>query len=281
MSSDGPLGCTCHGSMLSVLFRYEEPPEGEVRFELGPGAYRREILRCQACGHCVSRHDMDMDALYRGQYVDATYGVSGLAASFDRIMALPPDRSDNVGRVRRLVAFGQRWFEPAERVPGLLDVGSGLGVFPVAIAREGWQCVALDPDPRAVAHCASRGVETLCADFLELDPREVGEFDVVTFNKVLEHVEDPVIMLTKALDVIASSGFVYVEVPYASLAAVDGSHREEFFIDHHHVFTPASMSMLAERSGFSVLEMEALREPSSKWTIRAFLRPHPSRSKTR
>jgi hypothetical protein len=37
------------------------------------------------------------------------------------------------------------------------------------------------------------------------------------------------------------------------------------------VFSPASVAMLAERSGFSPVVIERLREPSSKYTVRGFL----------
>ena len=49
--------------------------------------------------------------------------------------------------------------------------------------------------------------------------------------------------------------------------------REEFFIDHVHVFSTPPVVLLAERAGFRVAEVQRLREPSTKFTLRAFLRP--------
>ena len=69
--------------------------------------------------------------------MDATYAGTRLAATYERIMALPPERSDNVQRVGRISAR-----LPAGRV---LDVGSGLGVFPARMAQAGWQAVANAP----------------------------------------------------------------------------------------------------------------------------------------
>ena len=266
----GPLGCPCDGAMLAPLFHYDRPPDGEVAFEID-GPYRRDVERCAACGHCVSIHNLDMSDLYTGRYVDATYG-SGMRATFDRIVALPPDRSDNAGRVERLVTF-VRDHRPFGARPRVLDVGSGLGVFPHGIVAAGWDCVALDPDARAVEHCRERGIVAVCGDFLQADVAELGPFDVVTFNKVLEHVHDPARMLRRAVDLVGPGGFVYVEVPDAEAARVDGPGREEFFIDHHHVFSATSTAMLAERVGMQVLVLETLREPSTKYTIRAFLAP--------
>jgi hypothetical protein len=96
-------------------------------------------------------------------------------------------------------------------------------------------------------------------------------YDVVTFNKVLEHVLDPVAMLARAADFLIPGGFVYVELPDGEAAEKDGKEREEFFIEHYHVFSVASIAILSQRAGFTVNEIERLREPSGKYTLRAFL----------
>ena len=95
---------------------------------------------------------------------------------------------------------------------------------------------------------------------------------MVTFNKVLEHVVAPVDMLAHGRAFAKREGFVYVELPDAA-ATAEGPGREEFFIDHHHVFSPASHAMLMERAGFTLLALERLREPSGKFTLRAFAAP--------
>jgi hypothetical protein len=88
---------------------------------------------------------------------------------------------------------------------------------------------------------------------------------------VLEHVPEPVPMLARAGAWLAPGGFVYVEVPDGEAAARDGAGREEFFIDHWHAFSAASLAMLASRAGFHAAAIERLREPSGKFTLRAFL----------
>lgn len=264
------IDCPCENRYFEPGFRYEAPPGGEVRFPLA-GAYRREFRRCAACGHWMGFHALDLSGLYSGDYVDATYGsAEGLRRNFERIVALPAERSDNVGRVRRIAAFARERFGEA---PGrtLLDIGAGLGVFPHRMKEAGWRVTALDPDARSVVHLREHvGVGAVQADFLTASLEGLGRFDAITFNKVLEHVERPVAMLARARQSLASGGFVYVELPDA-LAAREGAGREEFFIDHHHVFSPASLALLAERAGFVPLAIERLREPSGKFTLRGFL----------
>ena len=275
--------CPCGNTAYEPVFVYHAPPDGEVRFPSASAGYHRVVSRCPACGHFVSRHSMDLSALYAGEYVDATYG-GAMRTTFERVTGLEPARSDNEGRALAVQAFAAAHLpalpdggeaEDAAQGPQvsrrqLLDVGSGLCVFAWRMQRDGWDCVALDPDERAVRHARDvAGVAALHADFMR-DAIE-GTYDVITFNKVLEHVVDPVAMLRRAHGLLRPGGFVYIELPDGEGAHADGPGREEFFIDHHHVFSMASMVLLAQRAGFCVQHTQRLREPSGKYTLRGFL----------
>ncbi len=271
----GPV-CLCGGTAFSTRFRYDEPPAGEIRFAFAAGqVYRREVVECRSCGHFLSVHIMDISKLYQGDYVDSNYGAAGLRASFDRITGLPPERSDNAGRVRRVHEFAfPRASSPG---PSVLDVGSGLCVFLNGMKALGWSATALDPDARSVEHArATVGVSAIHGDYLRCPVP--ARFDLVTFNRVLEHVAEPVPMLAKAAENLARGGTVYVELPDGEAAADGGKDREEFFIDHLHVFSPTSLAILARRAGFRVLRLERLREPSGKFTLYAFLEPEERRT---
>jgi SAM-dependent methyltransferase len=262
--------CPWDGNVLEEAFRYAAPPAGETRFAPEGTPYERVVLRCPACGHFVSHHDMDLGALYAGDYVGATYG-DRMRATFEKIVALPPERSDNAGRVTRVDAYARERGLKPDRA---LDIGSGLCVFLHRLAQHGWQGTAVDPDARAVAHAREVvGVNAICGDFLALD--DLGQFELVTLNKVLEHVDDPTAMLSRAGGLLSDGGLVYVEVPDGEAAAADGSGREEFFIEHLHVFSPASLAMLAARAGLSPLRIDRIREPSTKYTLVAFLEAAP------
>ena len=264
----------CSGA-LETAFHYDARPEGETQFEIPPERYRRSYAQCSTCGlYVADLGGLDLDELYAGAYVDATYSANGLSATFDRIMALAPERSDNAGRVARVVD----WLgEPGARI---LDVGSGLGVFPAGLRRAGQHAVvALDPDARAVEHTRGHaGVEAVLGDFMAAGELGLGRFELVTLNKVLEHVPDPVAMLARVREHLEPGGAVYVELPDGEAAAQDpdGQGREEFFIEHRYVFGPASLALLARRAGFDVRRLERLREPSGKYTVYAFLTPQTS-----
>ncbi|MGE0879157.1 MAG: class I SAM-dependent methyltransferase [Acidimicrobiia bacterium] len=264
----GGIECPCDSAHLRPRFAYDAPPPGETPFAFAC-AYRREYHECEACGHFVAAHDLDLSSLYDGAYVDATYGREKMRASFERVINLPPERSDNVGRAARVDAFARERATSGRR---LLDVGSGLGVFPRAMRLAGWDCTALDPDPTASELCGElAGVHAVCADFFAADPRQLGRYDAVTLNKVVEHVAEPVAMLRRAAAFVAEAGFVYIEVPDSAAADdADGPHREEFFVEHLHVFSPASLAASIARAGLHLVDIERLVEPSGKYTLCAF-----------
>lgn len=255
------------------VFVYTEPPPGEVGFKRpADQSYYREVWQFALSNHYVSCHNMQVATDYTGDYVSATYADdAGMLRTFQRIVALPPEKSDNAGRILRLREFAEKHFHRATGI-SLLDVGAGLGVFPHVVKQAGWECTALDPDQRAAQHIRENvGVKAICGNFMATE--NIGRFDIVTFNKVLEHVPDPVMMLRHAHDNLNPGGFVYLELPDGEMAAREGLGREEFFIEHLHIFSFASIALLANRAGFHPVVVERLQESSTKYTLRAFLRP--------
>jgi 2-polyprenyl-3-methyl-5-hydroxy-6-metoxy-1,4-benzoquinol methylase len=259
----------CDSSDFEEVFSYDAPPRGETYFDfIDLSTYSRKVIWCQDCGHFYNVHEMDLSQMYEGEYVDNTY-KGGMNKVFDKINALPPERSDNIGRVNCVLAFAKSRGLP--EIPDLLDVGSGLAVFPFRMKEAGWNCTALDPDARAGHHARDlAGVRSITGIFGEVEIRE--KFDVITFNKVLEHVPEPIEMLGHAANLLKPDGFVYIELPDGEEAVKEGEEREEFSLDHYHVFSKSSIGRLCRHAGFQVLEIERLREPSNKFTLRAFIK---------
>lgn len=285
MTTATTITCTmCASTDTHIVFKYSAAPDGETTFGFFKDRpYERTTWRCETCGHFINEVPIDLDRLYDADYVDSTYGnAAGIAAQYHRIMALPPEKSDNYARVQRVANYTSnqlgRSRPYAEPAPTLLDVGSGLAVFPARMKAEGWQVTALDPDPRAVHHARTTcQVDAIRADFMDELP-EIGPFDLVTFNKVLEHVPDPVAMLARTQGLIAPGGLVYVELPDGEMALREGSGRNEFCLAHRCAFSMTSISMLMTRAGFESLLLERVHEASSKFSLRAFGRVNQTSS---
>jgi SAM-dependent methyltransferase len=135
----------------------------------------------------------------------------------------------------------------------------------------GWLCTAIDPDPVACDHIARRvEVETICGDFLRMDVHAMGDFNLISFNKVLEHVENPSEMLAIGKGLLGLRGVVYIEVPDGDSAFQADPAHEEFFIEHHHAFSISSLALMVQRSGLTCLEIKRIIDPSGKFTLYCF-----------
>lgn len=269
-----PLNCECKGIYMKSLYHYSEPPPKEIRFAVSSeNIYKRDLLKCTLCGHYSSIHDLNLESMYTNNYVSSNYqDDDGIRKTFERIIALPPEKSDNLGRVQFVQKFAENYFRTENfQNKKILDIGSGLCVFLYRMKGYGWDCTALDPDVRAANHAKINvGIKSVVGDFMIISHME--KYDLITLNKVLEHVEYPVEMLAKTKSYLNNNGIVYIELPDGEMAETEGKDREEFTIDHPHNFSIISAAKLIAKAGFTVLKMERLKEPSTKYTIRAFIR---------
>ena len=263
-----PVLCPmCSFDKFSLVHIYNTPPCREVRYPFSETNYYRELWRCNGCGHIVSVHDMDDSHLYDGEYNRSTYqGYDGIVSNYQRIMALPENKSDNLVRVGRILDF----FRMKGDQNSVLDIGSGLCVFLSRMKENGWSCTAVDPDFDAIEHAEKTiGIRGISGDYSQVKVSD--HFNLITFNRVLEHVRDPMELLMKAKDNLSSHGTIYIEVPDGESAIREGADREEFFIEHLHIFSMTSLAHLIQNAGYSGISIHRAVEPSSKYTLYAFL----------
>ncbi len=265
------LTCICGSCDFSLKFSHDKPAKGDKVFFPIEDDYLHEIHECARCGHFLAWNSFDDAVLYDGQYVQTTYGDK-LKATFEKIINLPHESSDNAARVDNILQYMGEYF-PDNSPKSVMDVGSGLCVFlhQMRKLKPDWQYLAVDPDPVQSAHARDTvGIDAVQADFMELDNRD-NSYDFISFNKVLEHVPNPVSMLSKTKSYIKEGGLVYVELPDGSEAAKEGADRQEFYVEHLSAFSMPSITILAERAGFVPLKIERIRDPSRKYTLRAFM----------
>jgi SAM-dependent methyltransferase len=258
----------CGSSEAQLCATIASRPAGEVDYHIPPDRYYRRIFRCHRCGVFFNDHSCLPASFYEGAYNEASYG-SRFLARYEAVMALPAERSDNKQRAARLHAFLQSRGRIPERTR-VLDIGAGLCVFPAEMLRHGYRAYAIDPDPRVVRHALEVvKVEHAWAGSVENLPAN-ETFDLVTLNKVLEHVRRPLDGLKSARSAVSRpEGAVYVELPdgEAAAAAEGFVDRSEFYVEHLTAYGPQSIRWLVEHAGLRIVELSRLREPSGKYTI--------------
>ncbi len=147
-----------------------------------------------ACAAITSRDTRSTPSSTAANYHTAAHGE--LRATFRPNHGAARSRvRHNAARVRRVVDFAQgrlRWARACS------TSGRGSASFLARLQEHCFAGTALDPDPAAVEHARAVGVDAIEGDFMSAG--STGTFDLVTFNKVLEHVEDPVGMLARGRD---------------------------------------------------------------------------------
>jgi SAM-dependent methyltransferase len=255
-----------------LVANLQHKPTRETDFGIRTDRYRRKIYQCQICSVYYNQQDMLGPDIYWQSYNEATYRRK-LADTYLRIRSLPESQSDNKQRVRRVMDFSAQRGRLPEQT-SILDVGSGLCVFLGELKEHGFVCYCIDPDPLSVQHALDYArVDSAHMGTLD-DYRTGRQFDIISFNKVLEHVPDPARILSLARPLLAPGGCIYVELPDGAAALAQGGSavdREEFYIEHYTVFTPQALEFLSRATALTCLELGRLHEPSDKYTLFSFL----------
>ena len=258
-------------SQLSKMTKLTNPPKNEVKFKfLKNQEYNREIWKDLSTSHMFNVTKYNHEQFYEDDWVTSTYSnITGVENTFKKITSYNYNDSDNKQRSDRVDTFCSH-YSLNKSICKALDVGSGLAVFPYEMKKKGWDISVCEPDLRLIDFAKGKlGIPGFKSGFLDLKVDQ--SYNLITFNKVLEHIEHPESFLLKAKKLAANNCLYYIEVPDAESAEIFGYEREEFFIDHMHVFSILSISYLARFCKLKILKIERIIEPSGKFTIYAFL----------
>jgi SAM-dependent methyltransferase len=92
----------------------------------------------------------------------------------------------------------------------LLDVGSGTGSLVLRARELGWMAEGVEPDGAAVRAAQARGAPTTHGT---VDSLQLGAYDVITLNHVIEHVHEPTDVLRTCRRVLRPGGSLWLATP--------------------------------------------------------------------
>jgi hypothetical protein len=130
-----------------------------------------------------------------------------------------------------------------------------------------WQCLGVEPDPRAAAHL--RQLEKFAVvEAMYLGQPELRGFNLVTLNKVLEHIEQPLPFLLQVVQsLVPDDGLLYVEVPDKLTTRLRSPQDNILGALHCHLYDPTGLELLC---------VNRVAEPSGKLSVYAFAAPAES-----
>jgi SAM-dependent methyltransferase len=192
--------------------------------------------------------------------------------SFESISIRAPDFYEKAyfhgrrsGRDRRFahrVRKARRWIASVLEfvdARSLLDIGCSFGYVIEAGKRLGLASAGVDLSAYAVQVCRQRGHRAEVGS-LEKLPFSDGEFDAVIMKHVLEHTPTPQTALAEVRRILSPGGAVLIALP--NLMYWKGQYRrrdyryfrpDDLGQQHYVYYTPASLSMLLQRSGLEVV----------------------------
>jgi 2-polyprenyl-3-methyl-5-hydroxy-6-metoxy-1,4-benzoquinol methylase len=142
----------------------------------------------------------------------------------------------------------------------LLDIGAGTGAFVHTMQTGGWQVTGLEPDATAANQALLKyNIQLQAADNIYT----IGdhEFDAITMWHVLEHVHNLHGYFKRFGELLQPSGVLVIAVPnYTSTdASIYGKQWAALDTPRHlYHFSPASMELLANAHGFTLIAKKAM-----------------------
>lgn len=232
MAGDACAGCGATRSR--ILFEAADSDTGTERFSL---------LRCEECDLVRTAPALTPAELGR-YYSDAYYGTPG--------RKFMPLAEHGVGyatrlRARRLARRLRRHDPAATRV---LDIGCGRGLLLKCLAGDGYRCFGTEIGECRVA--PHSGVRVWIGGVEALDPRKAS-FELVSICHVLEHMENPRMVLEACSRVLKPGGVLAIDVP--NFSSWQASLFREYWLHldlprHRFHFTRTCLERLLADCGF-------------------------------
>lgn len=221
------------------------------------------IRACRACGHQILQHcpplPFDSDDEFEPVVLDRY------------IRAMKESRQAAARTILAAVAAERR-------SPGaLLDIGASFGWLVEEAQRAGWAAEGIEPSPTA-CEIARRGGLPVSQGFFPDDlPEDDRQWNVITLMDVLEHLEEPLTILSAIRRRLSPAGLLALQVPNSrglyvrvatSLTRMSSGrflgpllrmYQTQFPYPHLHYFHPGSMERLLSRAGFQALSIRATR----------------------
>jgi SAM-dependent methyltransferase len=143
---------------------------------------------------------------------------------------------------------------PETPVRKILDIGCGRGTLLKILKRMRCECYGLER-AEFPGDGPDRGIHFYSGKLIDISFEE-SFFDTVIIWHVIEHVDDPILMIQETARILRPGGVLVIAVPnFGSFQA--GIFRESWFhLDlprHRYHFTPDILLQLLDRNGFNII----------------------------
>ncbi|MBW1675396.1 MAG: class I SAM-dependent methyltransferase [Deltaproteobacteria bacterium] len=206
-----------------------------------------QYLRCLECG-LVCIHPKPSPQALMKDYQDYLTAKAEEVATWEMTMKPVVDKSADLIESRTKAGGGR-----------LLDIGCGYGFFLHEMRSRGWQVEGIEISRPGRRYVRNRRDIHVHSEPLEDLSLHENSFDVVTLFYVIEHVLDPLRLLTEVKRILKPDGLVLLRWPHSTpIVRILGpmSRKLDLYHTPYHLydFSPDTIKKLLLLSGFKEIE---------------------------
>ncbi|MGE7931972.1 class I SAM-dependent methyltransferase [Viridibacillus arvi] len=213
------------------------------------------IIECENCGfkHVYPFPDLNLtEKMYSKEYYELIKPeyIGNLEKDRDWWKRVYKERIENINNYLTNVDIVKT-----------LDIGSGAGYFLEAAKRQGWDGIGVEPSYIAYRYSKEQHLNTINQFYDKQLSDDLGEFDVIHMNHVLEHIINPENTLKLIYQNLKNEGILCIAVPndfneFQKLLSEQKGFEPWWVVPEEHInyFTFKTLIQLLEQNGFEVLK---------------------------
>lgn len=207
-----------------------------------------KLAKCEKCNFAWDFcHVENVLAQYDKSYFQNENPKGGYANYYEGMRVNKKTFTDRLSKIEKKLGFKGK----------LLDVGCALGDCIFTAKEEGWKEVfGVEVSKFAYEFTKKRGLNVKNTTLDKADFK-TNYFDVITYQDVIEHVDNPIKELSYAYKLLKKKGFIYIVTPdmgglWHSLLGKLWYHYKPG--EHIMYFSQQSLKLALEKSGFKDIE---------------------------
>jgi ubiquinone/menaquinone biosynthesis C-methylase UbiE len=228
--------------------------------------FYQKCLKCGLIYRNIYLSEITKEELYK-RFRDVGLRNETHQEYFKRITMLQPKESENFEKYNFLKSFLQ---DKGKH----MDIGGGLGVFCFGFQSffANWKSICVEPTDGADEIAKKNGVTSYNMYLTENSRKVLGkDFDLITANHVLEHVDKPIDFLKLLKKFIRRKGLICLDLPSSlDIGFLDKSH-DRFMFQHEVIYNNKNIEQIAIKSGLKVLYNNNYLSKRGRNNIRAIL----------